>query len=497
MRHRIRTRKISLAVLAGTMVMAALTAEPAVGAGQVPRPGARSGGERIFPGLGNGGYDVRSYDVAYDYRPGTTLMDSSVDIVAEAHQALSEFSLDAAGQQISRVLVDGAPADFRLTGEKLVVTPGHPLPEGRRFTVRVTFVADRTANPPAPWSSGEEPHFDHWFEKDDGFVLFGQPDRSHLFFPMNDIPSDKARVTFRITVPNDLQAVAGGTLRSRRTVGDRTTYVYGTRDPIPTDVVQAAVGHFTEVRGTGPHGLPVRSYVDTPQVTKAAPQLALVPDQLSWVEQQIGSPYPFETYGVLGVAGGYAAALESATLSTFDAAHLTTADHSDESTMVHELIHQYFGDAVSVRSWDDMWLSEGHASYYTFRYLADRGYDEDGTYDDNLRRAYDFDVENRPQYGPPGRPADATDVLAGTNAGGALMLDGLRRLVGDATFRTIERTFFTTYRGRSATTQDYIDVANTVSGRDLTSYIRSWIYGTTTPTPIGHPDWTAPATKRP
>jgi hypothetical protein len=96
--------------------------------------------------------------------------------------------------------VDGAPADFRLTREKLVVTPGRPLPERRQFTVRVIFVADRTANPPAPWSSGEEPHFDHWIEKDDGFVLFGQPDRSHLFFPMNDIPSDKARVTFRITV---------------------------------------------------------------------------------------------------------------------------------------------------------------------------------------------------------------------------------------------------------------------------------------------------------
>ncbi|SCF87932.1 hypothetical protein GA0115260_103592 [Streptomyces sp. MnatMP-M27] len=53
----------------------------------------------------------------------------------------------------------------------------------------------------------------------------------------------------------------------------------------------------------------------------------------------------------------------------------------------------------------------------------------------------------------------------------------------------IERTFFDTYEGRSADTQDYIDVANRVSGRDLTSYIKSWIYGRTTPPTPGHQDW--------
>lgn len=59
-----------------------------------------------------------------------------------------------------------------------------------------------------------------------GFALLGQPDRADLFFPMNDDPSDKARVAFRITVPKRLTSV-----------GDRTTYIYGTRDPIPTHVV--------------------------------------------------------------------------------------------------------------------------------------------------------------------------------------------------------------------------------------------------------------------
>nr|WP_203950358.1 hypothetical protein [Microbispora rosea] len=81
-------------------------------------------------------------------------------------------------------------------------------------------------------------------------------------------------------------------------------------------------------------------------------------------------------------------------------------------------------------------------------------------------------------------------MLTGGNNGGLLMLAGLRRLVGDSVFKKIEQTFYDRYRGRSATTRDYIDVANRVSGRDLTSYIEGWLYGAKVPPMPGHPDWT-------
>lgn len=100
---------------------------------------------------------------------------------------------------------------------------------------------------------------------------------------------------------------------------------------------------------------------------------------------------------------------------------------------------------------------------------------------DNIQRAYDYDKDMRPETGPPGRLKDPLDVLGSTNAGGLVMLYGLRLKVGDTTFRKIEKTFFEKFRYRSASTQDYINVANQVSGRDFTSYIKSWIYAPTTP----------------
>ena len=470
-------------VLAAVTMVTAVTlsglSAPAQAADQAT-PGARSIGDRLFAYLGNGGYEVESYDVSFDYQPGTTAMKSSVQIKATATQALSEFSLDSAAQKITSVSVDGQPAEFRLKDEKLIVTPKHALPKGQTFQVDIAYVADRTARPVSPADPNNPLHVDYWYNKDDGFALFGQPDRAHVFFPMNDHPRDKARVTFRITTPSDLQAVANGTLQSRTTHGDRATYVYSTRDPIATQVVQAAVGHFKELRQTGPHNLPLRSFVTPDLYDKAEPQLKLIPGQLEWVENKIGSRYPFETYGVLGVKGGYAAALETATLSTFSAeAGLTKP--SEVPTMLHELVHQYFGNAVSEKNWDDMWLSEGHASYYTFLYKAEKGYSEGGTFEDDIKRTYEYDKETRPQSGPPGRLKNAMEVLGSTNAGGVLMLHGLHLKVGDAVFQKIEHTFFDRFRHKAATTQDYIDVANEVSGHDYTGYIKSWIYGAQTP----------------
>ncbi|MFI5710023.1 M1 family metallopeptidase [Kribbella sp. NPDC051620] len=463
-------RKLPLAATAVAMMISTVAVGPAT---------AQGSGERLYPNLGSNDYDVRSYDVAYGYKPGTTLMNSSVDIKALATRSLSSFSLDAVAKQVSAVSVNGLPAEYKLDNgkEKLDITPKLPLLRGLPFRVRIAFTADRSLQPKAP-QFPEQAHFEHWIPANDGFALLGQPDRSHLFFPMNDIPSDKAVVTFRVTVPSDLQAVAGGTLRSKKTVGGRTTYVYTTRDPIPTDVAQLAVGHFTEIKARGPHGLPVRSYVDTPQAKAAKTRVDLIPGQLRWVEEQLGTRYPFETYGVLGIRPELNVALESATLSMFTAGYLAIPETTGVAVMVHELVHQYFGNAVSVRSWDDMWLSEGHASYYGGLYASTNG---GPSFEDFVKRAYDFDLENRPVYGPPGRPADTIDVLGGTNAGGAVMLYGLSKQVGPKTFRQIEHTFIERYRNKSATTQDYIDVANQVSGKDLTAYITSWIYAKTTP----------------
>lgn len=455
-----------------------------VAAAAPPTVGALSLGDRLFPDLGNGGYDAQSYDVSYDYRPGVSTMASSVVMTARATQALSSFGLDSMVARIQSVTVDGRPAAFRTQGEKLVVTPASAVRDHALFDVRIEYTSDRNLDPQSPAEPlppGLPQFMKAWITTSDGFAFMGQPDRAHLFFPANDYPSDKARFTFRVTTPSDVTAVANGMLVSTVRAGDRTTYVWRTATDIPTDITQVAVGKFREIDQTGPHGLPIHSFL--PAAMSGGDDIVRqTPAQIAWLEKTLGLPFPFERYGVLGIDSMYdGVALETATMSTFPAVAFSRPLAQVAPVMVHEMTHQYFGDNVSVGSWDDMWLSEGHATYYQMLFA--------GGFDDAMKDMYSLDNQLRGDWGPPARMGSAAATLLGSDGTAALSLYALHQLVGAATFQRIEKTFYTEFHGRSARTQDYIAVANRVSGRDLTPFLTSWLYGTTTPPMPGHPDW--------
>src|SRR6478752_6013924 len=117
-------------LFAATFVL--LFAAPAVAAG--PSPGAPGIGDPLFPGLGNGGYDVQHYDVDVKYgRAFTDPVEGNVTILARATQALSRFNLDFAGRSVGGVVVNGAPANWRRDGSELVITPRKAIKDRALF----------------------------------------------------------------------------------------------------------------------------------------------------------------------------------------------------------------------------------------------------------------------------------------------------------------------------------------------------------------------------
>jgi len=397
---------------------------------------------------------------------------------------LSRFNLDSVGQTISAVTVNGKPARFSSSDEELVITPAAPIGKGREFTTTVRFTADRSKEPLS--AAMHFPEWHNWIKLPDGFAMMGQPDRAHLFFPNNDHPSDKALFTFRVSVPEGLTAVANGALTDRRSAGGRTTFVYRGAQPMATQVTQVAVGRFTVVEGRSPGGVPLRSVVPTDKVDELRPALDRVGGQVDFLAGTLGRPYPFENYGILALDSTFnGVALENQTLSTYSIAGLT--QHGDGGGIeVHELVHQYFGNAVSVARWSDMWLSEGHASFYDMFDM--RPGQEGPPSEETMRLFYGQAAEDRDSFGPPGAPK-VHNVLMGTNSLGALTLYALYQQLGPTTFRAVEQAFLDRYRDRSATTQDYIDTVNEVSGQNLTGMLNAWLYGPSTPPMPNHPDW--------
>ncbi|MEV7976663.1 M1 family metallopeptidase [Streptomyces sp. NPDC086519] len=450
--------------------------------GPAPSPGAPGIGDPLMPLDGNGGYTVRRYTLDLDWRAPETPFPAGTTISAVATQALSRFDLDFAGNALHRVTVDGAPAAAVRDGDELVVTPARPIPRGTAFTVRVAYTADPTQRRRRSDAIREY----GWVPTPDGTLICAQPDGAKMIFPVNDHPSLRAPVTFRITTPPGLHAVANGRLVDRvRRPGGRVRWTYDSEEPIAAQLVQVAIGKFAFVDSEGPRGLPVRDVVPDGLVTDTEAGRSLTPQHLAWLEQRLG-PYPFRRYGVLVGDTDLPVALETQSLSVVPKDDLLGDRVDAERNLVHELTHHWTGDSVAIRRWSDLWLSEGHARFYERLYSAEHG---GVSMEDAMRAAYEQHDQWRHDDGAPAEPTEPTLFKVMRYDGSALVLYALREKVGDDTFGRIERTWVTRYRGRAAGTRDFVALASEVAGKDLTPFLTPWLHGPDTPPMPGHPDW--------
>ena len=226
-----------------------------------PAPGAAEIGDRLFPGLGNGGYDVARYalDLRYATSAPAQPLEGSATIVARATQDLSRFNLDFAGQGPGAVWVDDRPADFVRDGAEVMVTPSRPIRESRRFRVRDR----RLLRPPRRRPIPRIPPRRSSSRRRTGRRRRCSPTGARHVFPSNDHPRDKARFTFRIDVPAGLIAVANGVHTSQRSVGDRTIFRYAQRVPMATQLVQLAVGSYDLVQRGRHRGVDFRDLISS------------------------------------------------------------------------------------------------------------------------------------------------------------------------------------------------------------------------------------------
>ncbi|MFJ6570200.1 M1 family metallopeptidase [Streptomyces sp. NPDC091292] len=459
----------------------ASTTPPATASGS-PSPGAAGLGDPLFPLDGNGGYKVTRHVLDFDWKAPGTAFPATATIKARATQSLSSFHLDFAGNTLRKVLVNGATARTERDGDELVVTPAKPLPEGSRFTVEVAYTAD-----PTQIRHRDDAIEDYgWIPTPDGTVLYPQPNGAKMIFPANDHPSQRAPITFRITTPPGLSAAANGKLVDRAEQPDgRIRWTYDTEQPVAAQLAQLAIGKFTFVDSVGPRGLPIRDVVPDALVEPTAAYRELTAGHIAWLEQRLG-PYPFKRYGVLVGDTDLGVALETQTLSLVPKADLLGTRVDAERNLVHELTHQWLGDDLAIRTWSDLWLSEGHARFYERLYSQEHGGD---SFEAAMRTAYENHDLWRRDFGAPAEPTEPNLFKRMRYDGSALVFYALREQVGDAAFRKIEKAWATEYRGRTVGTADYIALASRIAGQDLEGFLRPWLYGAKTPPMPGHPDW--------
>ena len=193
-----------LVVLAALCLCAAL---PATAPAKPPAftPGAPGLGDEYFPLDGNGGYDVRHYDLDLAYDEPSDRLTGRAAIDAKATQNLSRFNLDLDGLTVRWITVDKRLARWSRAGGELTITPAKPLRKGERFTVRIAYDGVPETQPDV---SG-------FLHTDDGALAVGQPHGASTWFPVNDYLTDKASYTISITTPKGIEAISNGKLVRR------------------------------------------------------------------------------------------------------------------------------------------------------------------------------------------------------------------------------------------------------------------------------------------
>ncbi len=445
----------SALALGAAALALAVTAAGALGASI----GAPTSGDSLLSDAGDSGYDVDHYSLQIGYQRHGNRLRGEATIDAHATEELAGFYLDLRSLRVGAVSVGSVPATFARLGNKVRVIPAATLAAGAPFQVRVRYAGHPVEKREADLSS------DGWLLTPDGALALGEPQGSSSWFPSDNRPGDKATFDVRATVPRPLKAISNGSLLARERSGRRTTFVWQSPEPMTTYLATLAIGRFKLVHSTV-DGIGAWTAFEPSEARSARRHLRELPKVLRFYSSRFG-PYPFSSTGFIFAVdrASLYGALETQSRPTYfhDPAPLT---------FVHELAHQWFGDAVSPADWKQIWLNEGFAQFSQWLWKEHTG----GPSVAQIFRLY-YRHGHRIWNPAPARPGTSAHLFAASiYYRGGLALQALRAKLGDAVFFQILRDWVALNKYGNGTVPGFIALAERDSGRDLSRFFEAWLY---------------------
>jgi alanyl aminopeptidase len=310
-------------------------------------------------------------------------------------------------------------------------------------------------------------------------------------FPCFDEPGFKVPFRVVLTVPREMKAFSNTPAIGEKRRGKWKTVRFAESEPMPTYLVAFVVGDVDVVAGpksSTTSSVPLRALVPKGKGALATGSLDMASSMLPILEDYFGLPYPYRKLDLAALTEFSSGAMENAGLVTFREERLLYDPATVPArvyrriarTMAHELGHMWFGDLVTMKWWDDLWLNEAFATWVASK-VVDRWRPElrdrdemlkgraDATYADMLAAA-------RAVRQPVRTGADAEGAFDTiTYVKGANVLAMIERWVGEATFRQGVQAYLKTHAWKNATAQDLFTALDRASGKDVSAVARSFL----------------------
>lgn len=392
---------------------------------------------------------------------------------------------------VSAVAVDGVPvpADRWSNPEgRMTVELGRTLAAGETAQLRIAYAGQPRVAPQAPWDGGfvwaVAPSGEPWI------ATAVQPEGCDIFWPCIDHPlAEPGRVDLHITVPSNLSAPSNGKFLGTVDHGDGwTTWNWSAAHP-NTYAIALNIGPYEEVsadyRSRFGNVVPMSYWhLRSDDPGKVAALFAQFAPMMDFYEATVG-PYPFGDEK-MGVVETPHLGMEHQTINAYGNGYKLDGRGFDW-LLHHELSHEWFGNQLTNRNADDMWLHEGLGSY--MQPLYDRWLNGDRFMESSLLNQRRGLINKFPVVS--GEEKSEDEVYQGDRGPGldlynkgSLIAHSLRMLIGDEPFfRSVTRLVYGTaaprpgeFRPRYGTTDEFLAIVNEEAGRDLTWFFRGYLY---------------------
>ena len=378
--------------------------------------------------------------------------------------------LNGKGMTVSRVMHDGKPAEYRHENDAVTIKLQVPSKAGQREKYTIFYKGIPASGLKiANNKYGDRTYFsDNW------------PDKGRNWLPTIDHPSDKAMCEFIVTAPNHYQVVSNGLkLEETNLPGNMRLTHWKQSVPIASWLYVLGVARFAVQYVDDFEGKSIQTWVYYQDREKGFYDFDVVTKRaLAFYSNAVG-PFSYEKLANIqsnSVSGGMEAA--SAILYSENS---VVGDRNVRwrNVVIHEIAHQWFGNSVTEKDWDEIWLSEGFATYFTLLFIEHQyGRDEFVEGLKSSKKSVDAFYAKNPGYRlVHDNLKDMKDVTTSQiYQKGSWTLHMLRGVVGTENFWKGIKIYSKQYRDSSATVADFRRVMEEVSGKDLANFFDQWLY---------------------
>ncbi|MEH0503143.1 aminopeptidase N [Streptomyces scabiei] len=424
--------------------------------------------------------DVHRYEIALDLTRGDETFDSRtvIHFTVRGKKKAADTFVELKPAELRSVTLDGEPLD-----------PG--TLDGNRLTLKGLTPGDHELRVDAAMRYSRTGEGMHRFTDptDNETYVYTQlfMDDVQRVFAAFDQPDLKAAFDLTVTAPDGWTVLANGITERQ----DDGTWQAATTPPISTYLVAVAAGPWhsvrTEHRGL-PFGIHCRRSLAPHLDTDADELLDITRALFDRYHAKFEEPYPFDSYDQAFVPEFNAGAMENPGLVTFRdefvyrSAVTDTERQTRAMVIAHEMAHMWFGDLVTLRWWDDIWLNESFAEYMGYQTLTEASRFTNAWVDFGVaRKAWGYDADQRPSTHPVA-PENVDDTAAAllnfdgiSYAKGASALRQLVAWLGEKDFLAGINAHFTRHRFGNATLADFIDNLAGATERDVHAWADAWL----------------------